>query len=555
MHRINLCIIFFYFLSILIYSQVETIPADHPVYPFLKSMFIKGVLENYDDVILPLSKQQVIDLLKKIESRSGALTLSQREFLFRMETKIGMKDTIGTSYFNNFPDDFFSEYKVYNEKHLYTYKDSTAKLNVDLSGDITPIYTDKYKDYSILLNAGGQIYGTYSRWLGFLIEGSNGSQIHNRKVAELDPRVKSSYTFNHTGINFFDFTQGYVRLQKDDVSLELGRERILWGTGYINKMILSDNPPLFDFLRFHISYKTLRYDFLHAWLIQPYDTFFVDTLTQYAKVKDSKYLAISRLGFTPVPELKLGLSQMIIYANRPFEVAYLNPFLFWESAQRSQGDLDNSFLTLDAGYKVCNGIETSGSIIFDDILFNVLFKGEFNKVNNRSAWQAGVDLTDPIMPSNTSLKIEYLQIRPYTFSHPGIGQSLTYTTNSYLLGTNLQPNSSALSAQLNYLLCGNIQFEFKYMYVLHGKNYHDSTGKLIRNVGGNVFENLNIYDSLTAPLLDGDLETIHNFLFSLQDEIFYGVYLNLLFNASSTKSYNITVSQYSILTQLKLYFR
>lgn len=60
----------FYFLSILIYSQVETIPADHPVYPFLKSMFIKGVLENYDDVILPLSKQQVIDLLKKIESRS-----------------------------------------------------------------------------------------------------------------------------------------------------------------------------------------------------------------------------------------------------------------------------------------------------------------------------------------------------------------------------------------------------------------------------------------------------------------------------------------------------
>ena len=89
---------------------------------------------------------------------------------------------------------------------------------------------------------------------------------------------------------------------------------------------------------------------------------------------------------------------MIIYANRPFEAAYLNPFLFWESAQRSRGDLDNSFLSVDVRYKIMNGMEASASMIWDDILFSVLFKGEFDKVNNRSTWKTGMILTNPVCP-------------------------------------------------------------------------------------------------------------------------------------------------------------
>ncbi len=555
MNIVRSCILIVCLLYIPIFSQVETIPADHPVYPFLKNMFVKGVLENYDDVILPLSKQEVVKLLKRIESNSEMLTSSEREYLCKMEVKMGMKENLTSSYFNNFPVGFIDNYQKYSEKHLYAFRDSTAKLIIDLLGDITHIYSNKYKNYSLLLNLGGQIYGDYSDWLGFLIEGSNGTQFHNRQVAELDPRVKSSFTFNHTRINFFDYTQGYIRLQKDNIILQLGRERILWGTGLINKMILSDNPPIFDFLRFHIAYKSLRYDFIHGWLVQPYDSFYVDERTQYAKVKNSKYLAISRLGFSPITKLKFGISQMIIYANRPFEAAYLNPFLFWESAQRSLGDLDNSFLTFDARYKILNGLETSASIIFDDIKFSVLLKREFAKTSNRSAWQAGVMLTNPILPENLSFKIEYLQIRPYTFSHPDIGESLTYTNNSYILGVNLQPNSTALSSEINYVLNGDFEFGVKYSYILHGKNIYDKNGNLVKNVGGDIFINHNLYDSETAPLLDGILETTNNVTLSIQDEILYGIYLNLKFNSSFTKYENISSSNYSMLTQLKFLFR
>ncbi len=536
-------------------AQVETIPADHQVYAFLKNMYLKGALENYDDVVLPLSKERVAAYLKEIDSRQELLTASEKELLCRMETKLGIKKEAAVSYFKNFPSGFIHNYRHYNEKHLYTYRDSVVSFNVDLTGDLTYIYSDKYNDYSFLLNAGGQFYGSYSNWLGFLLEGSNGSQYHNRQVAELDPRVKTSFTFNHTGLNFFDYTQGYIRLQKDDVNLQLGRERVLWGTGYINRMILSNNPPLFDFIKFGIKYKSLSYDFMHAWLVQPFETFHIDSLTGDIRQKGSKYLAISRFGVNPFPELKLGISQMIIYANRPFEAAYLNPFLFWESAQRTLGDLDNSFLSLDARYKLLDGAEISTSVIFDDILFSALFKGKFDKVDNRSAWQAGVMLTDPVLPANTSLKIEYLQIRPYTFSHPDIGEALTYTNNSYIIGTNLQPNSTQLSLSLDYLLTGQWEIGLSYYHTLHGKNLYDANGRLIRNVGGNIFENLTVYDSDIAPLLDGELETTEEFFLSIRNEILYGIYLDLIFNSSYSRLAGMSSSVYSIYSQLRFSFR
>jgi hypothetical protein len=194
-------------------------------------------------------------------------------------------------------------------------------------------------------------------------------------------------------------------------------------------------------------------------------------------------------------------------------------------------------------------------MIWDDILFSVLFKGEFDKVNNRSAWQVGLMLTNPVLPTNLNLKIEYLQIRPYTFSHPDIGEALTYTNNSYILGANIQPNSTALSAELNYLMNGNWQFQISYAHILHGNNYYDENGNLIKNVGGNIFENLNLYSSFVAPLLDGNLEKIDNFSLKIQNEILYGIYLNLIFNSSFINTSSSSNSHYSILSQLRFYFR
>jgi hypothetical protein len=544
--------------SIQVYSQVETVPAEHPVYSFLKQMQVKGILKDYDDVVLPLSRKLVITDLLKIDSSKKNLTQTEIQFLFRMKEKFGLNnsgDNGSTGLFDDFPSELKNNLTRDSEKHLYSYKDSVISFFVDPILEGKYIYSSSYKNNSALLNFGGTIRGSYDNWLGYNLSGTNGAVFGNRETARLDQRVKQSFTFNHTGINYFDETSGYIRLQKGIVSFELGRDRILWGNGYIDRTILSDNPPLFDFIRFDIAYKKFRYDFLHGWLVQPAVYTFIDSLAGFERSKQPKYIAVSRLGYQANENLSFGVTQMIIYSGRPFEAAYLNPFLFWESAQRSMNDLDNSFLTFDGRYHIVNGLEASSSIIFDDINFSYLFKEEWAKYNNGEEWQAGIMLTEPIMPEDMTLKVEYLQIRPYTFSHPGGGESLTYTNNGYMLGTDLQPNSARLSAEFEYRLSSRLDLNLLCSHSLHGDNIYDASGSLVRNVGGNVFENFaSAYDSQFAYLLDGNREVNDKLSIDLSYEIIYGYYFDFTYQYYRS-SFNGTAANDNVLiTSFKVNF-
>lgn len=544
--------------TVSIYAQVENIPAGHPVYVFLKQMQVKGVLHNYDDVILPLSKQQVINDLIRIDSSKEKLTQTEKDFLLRMEEKLGINNKSGLSainIFDNFPSELSRNLSEDSGKHIYFFRDSLVSFTADPIIEGKYIYSGNYKNNSTLLNFGAVIRGSYDNWLGFYIKGTNGAVLGNRETARFDKRVEQSFAFNHTGINYFDETSGYIRLQKGIVSLEVGRERVLLGNGYIDRTILSDNPPLFDFIRFDIAYKKFRYDFLHGWLVQPPVYILVDSLAGYDRYKQSKYIAASRIGYQANENLSFGASQMIIYSNRPFEAAYLNPFLFWESAQRSMNDLDNSFISFDGRYRIADGIETSVSIIFDDINFSYLFHNGWAKYNNGEEWQAGVILTDPIIFRDMTIRLEYLQIRPYTFSHPGGGESLTYTNNGFMLGTGLQPNSARLSAELDYRFSSKLDLNILYTHSLHGNNIYDANGNLVTNVGGNVFENFAAaYDAQYAYLLDGNREVADKINLNLSYEFIYGYYFNVSYGYYNSSLNGIASNDNVLMVSLKINF-
>ena len=510
------------------FAQIENVPSRHPIYPFLKKMQVQGVLENYDDMIIPLSRIEVNSFLLQIDSSRNSLSPSDRKFLDRMKEKLFLIKDERINLFDGFPAEIENNITADIEKHLYYYYDSLVTFYID------PIFEYKYLHSSLsessasLVNYGGAITGTLSDWLGFYVEGTNGVVWGNRNTAGIDKRVEQSFTFNDTKINFFDGTQGYLRLYKDFFDLQLGRERILWGRGYLNKMILSDNPPLFDFIKFNISYKALKYDFIHAWLIHPKTIVYIDSLRGESRNKPAKYLAASRLSYTPNKNVSLGISQIIIYANRPFEVAYLNPFLIWESAQRSLNDLDNSFLSLDGRYKITDGLEINSAILIDDINFGKLFNS-WSTIQNRVAWQAGSMITSPLIFDDLTIKMEYLQIRPYIFIHPGLGESLTYTNNTYMLGFDLPPNSIRFSTELGYRLSARMNLALRYDHSIHGKNFYDKDGKLVRNVGGNIYENNTINDPETAYLLDGEREVTDFISINLLYEFLYGLYLEAVY--------------------------
>jgi hypothetical protein len=512
------------------FSQVENVPADNYVYDFLKVLSVKGIITGYDDMVLPLSKRTITNYLAEAERNKVLLSENEKNLLERLKIKLDIK---GNNTAINFTDVFPSGLNLFfsndKPKYFYSYKDTSFNIYLNPILEDKFIYSSDKNSNANLFSIGGKLYGSYSDWFGFYVSVSNGIQTGDRSVAELDQVVNQSFTFKNTGTNYFDNTEGYARIEKGEIGLEIGRERILWGRG-INKLIISNNAPVFDFLKFNASLGIFSFDFLHGWLVQPVNYTWDTILNSYVKNKSPKYIAISRFGVSPSNNFSFGVSQIIIYANRPVELAYLNPFLFFESAQRSLNDLDNSFLAFDAKFKVINGLEISSIINFDDVDFKTITTEGFGSIQTRYAWQTNIIMCHPILPEYLSISMDYMIIRPYVFTHFGTGESLTYTNNGYMLGPDLQPNSIEISLRLNYIFSQDLIISAEYDNIRHGSNIYDSNGNLVRNVGGNIMQYYKLGDSRRTYILDGIPDVTNKISFNLEYEFTLGFYLGFQYD-------------------------
>jgi hypothetical protein len=529
------------FLPAVAFPQNEYISAGHTVYRLLKELSVKGAVDNYNDAVIPLPKREIISLLTDADKES--LTTPEKEILKKYLERFNPgSETV--SILNDGLNGLISGL----EKKLYLYQDSLAFLSVMPAIDLSAVYSEKSERTAYLLNLGGKIAGSYSSWLGFSVFASNGIVKGDRIAALEDGRVAGSFTFNNTRINYFDETYGHLALHSGILDLQFGRERILWGSGHNTKMVLSDNPSAFDMLRLKLAYKTLSYEFVHGWLQQGPYIIYSDPTAEPVRSKDPKYIALNRLGYMPSDIFNIGITQAIIYSNRPFEAAYLNPFLLWESAQRSLNDLDNSFLVLDSEVKPLNGLSISGTYLFDDINFNWL--DNWNNISNRSAWQLSAMLTSPLFIDNFSLKIDYSQVRPYTFSHVGKGEALTYTSGGSMLGYPHNPNSGLTDIRLNYRASGNMNFGLSYSYLLHGSN--QVSEDVYVNVGGDVFEYFTNRNYDKPELFDGRLEKTHVIGFNCEYEFLRNYYISFEARSGIYKTIQLDESLNTVILSLKL---
>jgi hypothetical protein len=523
--------IYFLFTPIFIFAQLESISIDNSVYAFLRQMKIQNVIRDYNDNKIPLSRDEIVKYLTEVEINKDKLSSQELDLLFKLKNKFNPENNPDII-FNNIPDTFLGKIISSNKKDFIYYHDSLFNLRINPFLGLEYIHSSQESNNANLYNFGGDITGNYKDWFGLYIKGSNGIVSGNRETALFEKTVSQNFTFNHTKINYFDYTEGNLKLKTDLFNFELGRERFQFGNGLINKFIISDNTQPFDFISFDLQYSFFTYNYFHGWLVQAPNIFSADTITgsrQYLPF--SKYIAFSRFGLN-FNNFNCGIGQIIIYSNRPFELAYINPFLFWESAQRSLNDLDNSLFSLDLTYRLVPGIELSGSVMLDDIDFSQTIK-HWDNVHNKYALTTGLGLTYPILPRNIFLAFEYDQVRPYMYSHPGGGESLTYTNNGYLLGLPILPNSIQLNFQIGYRITKDLDVRAEYFYNIHGNNITDSVGNVKKNVGGDVLKNFTLIDNPIAPILDGELVKTHNLSVNIVFEPIYYLFLNITYNLLS----------------------
>lgn len=519
-------------------------------------MEVKGIIERYRDAIIPLSRQEVGKFLLTIQ-QSDRLTHSEgesvKDFLSEFQYDVGgtidgflsVVDSDEPSFGAALGEEFSNR-----EKFLYAMKDSAVTMFVNglVTLDARRISGDALGGArSLFFQFGGRIRGTIWDKIGVYLQGTNAQFWGSRELLLRDPLLRQAHTLQ-TGsdVQNFDFTEGYVRYDAGIISAQLGRERLLWGVGYDQKMIAAETPRTFDFLRADIQYKSLKYTFLHAALLGKSSLsrfkFPGDTSSTFTEpVRADKFFAAHRIEFSFPSVLSIGFQELAIYSNRSIDLAYLNPFIVLESVQRSRGERDNVFWAFDVQTHFTRGLEFNATIVFDDLHFDEFFEPRWY---NRYAYQGGFMLTDPLFIPNATLMVEYTRVKPFVYAHDRSREN-SYTSGEWLLGPRIGPNADSWFLRGDYFPSRNLSFSLRVTFTRRGENYFvtDSTGRqVLVNVGGDVFQGHRSIDPINAEFLAGHLYRNRTVSFLATYEFINQMWLDGWFEHDSEENVNAGTS-------------
>lgn len=471
-------------------SQIENVPVRNQVYEFLDRMGVKGILPLYSNSMIPISRKEVAEYLIRVDEQRDNLNNAEIEYLDKFREEF--MHEINPS--NENPAVLFGGSSLENlvsdkEKYLYDFRDSSVSFYMEFIGSLERRQStgDSYgRANTTLEEHGGRIRGTIKNRLGYYLQATNGTMFGNRALALSDKRLKGNVKLNDLDSPYFDFTEAYLRADLDWFNLEFGREHTLIGTGYSDRLLLSQNAPVFDFLKMDFHYKSFRFVFLQGSIVDP---------TSSA----NKYLALHRAQFSLFDLANIGFSEMIIYQRNAVDFAYLNPVNFYKSSEHSLRDRDNAFLNLDLEIFPFPKYKIYGTWLIDDIDFKKMGTGWWG---NEFGWQCGLHTTEIVGMQNLDGVIEYTRLEPYVYSNRIGGNS--YTNNAIGLGHSLEPNSDEWKFEISYRPIKQLRTWIAYGLSRHGEN-KVVDGFVVENFGGDILQGHRDFDSETARFLNGIL--------------------------------------------------
>lgn len=495
-------------------AQVENVPVGNPVYRFLDMMETRGLVGRYFDAVKPLARREVAMFLEEVREHESRLSETEQEFLeeYRREFQFDL-DRSPAAYRSMMDPPDSTRFSLSRslfapgEKFIVGTSDSSHSLFVNglVTGDARGISGDALGNESAqYVQFGIRFRGTLFNHLGYYLEGTNAQFWGSRELLQRDPVISQTHTIYVTDTQNFDFTEGYLKYGGEIASVQLGRERLLWGTGFDQPIVASDNVRVYDFIRVQARYEWFQYTFVHAWLLGERSSlsFTVpgDTTTYTEPTNADKYFAAHRFEVSFPGVLDVGFQEMVIYSNRSPDLAYLNPLIVIESAQRSRGERDNVYWAFDLETRFLDGMRLSGTILFDDLHLDELFSPRWY---NRYAYQGGISLADPLFLPNLYLDVEYTRVEPYVFSHNRSRES-TYSSLGSLLGPRIGPNAESWAFRLDWLPVNRLMVSATFAVERSGENVYDSAGNLVKNVGGDYRQPHRPVDPVDRIFLDGN---------------------------------------------------
>lgn len=474
-------------------SQVESVPLSNPLYDYLDRMFTNKIISEYSTSMAPISRREAARFLLEIDSKRKKITKTDRALLdyYKVEFEYDIYGTTKNS------SSFFSKQGVgelfsnKKQKYLYHTNDSNVSFFWDALGEVRYMGIDgdsSGKPHVLLGQLGTRIRGTLFNSVGYYLRLSNGVRLGGtvedaQKTAFLDPVLLSTRKYVSEGSKTFDTYEGYLRYApaSDWLGLTIGRDALSFGTGYIDKLFLSNkNSAPFDFLKLDIKYKKIKYSFFHSSI--------VGNDSAGAQLS-SKYLVFHRLELGPFfnNSLKIGFNEMVVYSNIPINFAFINPISFLTSADMNTElpgkNSNNTLLGLDIQVFPVKNFSFQASLLIDDLNFETLGNDSTKGNDNKFAIQGGLNWQNFATIPNLNFAYEFTRINPFVYAHREINNS--YSNWGLPIGHNLNPNSDEHAFKLAYNFGSRVYASVTYKMQRTGENYYDSLGNFV-NVGSSI---------------------------------------------------------------------
>lgn len=472
--------------AILVMSLVQKFNLDNStsssIQPINMPRFLIDLVPRLD-VMNSFERDRVLQLIQKYE--------------------IVIPETIEIGNWKENDNDPILKYFYKNRQHFITVKEDNFKLNIDPILNVG--YGNASEDQNIIfqntrgVKAQAIIDDKVSIYTA-VYENQARFQPHVEELIATTQAIPGNGLYKTYNSAVVDKLSGWDYLNAQahitipiskSISFQLGHGQNKIGDGF-RSLLLSDFGNNYFFGKFDARFWKFHYQTIYAELSVLSGTLFSNS-GNGSVLLPKKFTANHYLTFRANNKLELGVFESVIFSRENYlELQYLNPVIFYRTVEQFVNSPDNVILGLNARYNVTNRIKLYGQFVLDEFNLSILLKDN-SWWGNKYGYQFGTYLYEPAGVKGLTMRIEYNQVRPYTYSHfQGANATTNFkSTTSYShygmpLAHPLGANFRELVLQGRYQLSQNISLSGSILNYTKGLELADG-----KSYGGDILADYN----------------------------------------------------------------
>lgn len=392
------------------------LPDNHPAYETLELFRAAGLLDEGWWDHRPLSRVRMAQGLSRGTERARALGLDALarlgEWRLRVfSAELGREDARWSTPFHPLGIGWRDD----NGASLYA--EPTMELAYDMREDIPPDNKP-----AVTGRAGFEIYGTAGSGIGYAARYRRSKEVRDGSLNRWDLTPERPLPLRKFSPNPAPNAEssGHISWDGRVLGFDLSYSSPAWGPSPSRNLMLSGHAPNMGNLQGRVEFGNwLRY----AVLVATLKSGIIDSVRSYQpeephELRDlerSKQLVGHRIDLRLGRSVRLGLMEMVIFADRAIPWYYLVPTVSLYNLQDYQEDRDNSFLGLDMSWAPKKGPRLYGSITIDEWHLAETFSDSLSQ--NWMAFQVGASWTPHIGKGRWHLWLEATRVLPNVYRH------------------------------------------------------------------------------------------------------------------------------------------